>query len=66
MDEGKGPGDAPPGVQRQIVTRIAITGYFSILCCEHVAGDFACQRIAPPASHVASWEEQATDVKMNT
>ena len=47
MDARKGPGDAPPGVQRQIVKRIAITGYFSIYA-------------------VASWEEQATDVKMNT
>jgi len=50
MDVRNGPGDAPPGVQRQIVTRIAITGYFSILCREHVACDVACQRLAPPAT----------------
>ena len=54
MDERKGPGDAPPGVQRQIVTRIAITGYFSIAMLQSQVGA------------VASWEEQATDVKMNT
>jgi len=33
MGARKGLGDTPPGVLRQIVRRIAITGYFSIVCC---------------------------------
>jgi len=45
-------GKAPPGVERQIVRRIAITGYLNTLCCEHVADDFGVST-ALASVHVA-------------
>jgi hypothetical protein len=39
-------------VERQIVRRIAITGYLNTLCCEHVADDFGVST-ALASVHVA-------------